>query len=68
MGAREKLNHLHFLGVAVVSSIAGLLFQSIEIAVLMGVLVTAALIAGGDIRLTPEPPPGRSRPTRRRSR
>ena len=68
MGAREKLNYAHLLGVAVVLSIAGLLFESVEIAVLLGVLMTAALIAGGDIRLTPEPPPGRSRPTRRRSR
>ena len=68
MGAREKLNHLHFLGVAVVSSIAGLLFQSIEIAILMGVLMTAALIAGGDVRLTSGTPPKRSRTSRRRSR
>ena len=60
MGARQKINELHCLGVAAASLFAGLLFASIDIALLVGVLLSALLIAGGGIRLTPDRPPRRS--------
>ena len=60
MGARQKINELHFLGVAVASVFAGVLFASIDFALLVGVLLSALLIAGGGIRLAPDTPPRRS--------
>ena len=60
MGARQKINELHCLGIAVASVIAGVLFASIDIALLVGVLLSALLIAGGGIRLPPDMPQRRS--------
>ena len=52
MGARSKLNEIHLVGIAVVSACAGIIFQSLELAILFGVLLSSALVAGGGIRLT----------------
>ena len=51
MGARSKFNEIHFLGIAVVSACAGIIFESIELAILFGILLTSALVAGGGIRM-----------------
>ena len=68
MGARQKINELHFLGVAAASLFAGLLFASIDIALLVGVLLFALFIAGGGIRLTPDMPQHRTPHRGRRRR
>ena len=65
MGARQKINELHYIGIAIVSLLAGFVFTSIEMAVLFGVVLFAALTAGGGIRITPE---ATVHPTRRRHR
>ena len=66
MGARQKLNETYLIGIAVTSVAAGLIFASLDMAILLGVVLVAAMIAGGSIRLTPDMPP--HRPARRSRR
>ena len=69
MGARQKLNEAYCAGIAVFSVIAGLVFASIDMALLLGLILLAALVATGSIRFTPEQrsPPHRGRSRRRRN-
>ena len=68
MGARQKLNQLHLLAIGIVSAVAGLLFSSLDAALMLGVLMAAALTAGGAIRLFPTAAQPARRPRRRRPR
>ena len=52
MGARHKINEIHFLGIFLVSACAGIVFASIEMAILFGIILSCALVAGGGIRMT----------------
>ena len=68
MGAREKLNQSYVVGVVAVATVFGLMFASLDLAILLGLILFVAAVTAGDVRLSCDNryrPSGRSRQRRR---
>ena len=68
MRARQKLNEAYVIGIGVFAVIVGLTFASIDMAVLFGVVLFAAAVMAGNVRLSFDErykPPQRSQRRRR---
>lgn len=61
MGAREKLNEAYLAATAAAALAAGVLFASLDVALMLGVALVAALLAGGGVRPSPARSPASTR-------
>jgi hypothetical protein len=53
MGARNKLNSATMNGIAIISAIAGLAFQSLFVALVVAGILLIASISNGELRFSP---------------